>query len=73
MFTEMSITMMFTMMILGVMAIGGAVIFVTCKVQDRPKCTRCGTHHPKANLVEFLTVPMCEPCENIAQYYNNQR
>lgn len=73
MFTEMSITMMFVVMMSSVLAIGGIAILMVCKIQDRPKCTRCGAHHPKANLVKFLTVDMCEPCMNIAHYYNQQR
>jgi hypothetical protein len=53
---------------IGLMFGGGVTTAIM--LQNRPRCVRCTQHKPAAELVDFLGVKMCEPCENIASYYN---
>jgi hypothetical protein len=48
----------------------GGLVMTVIKMQNRRFCTRCAKPMPDAELVEFLGVKMCEPCENIASYYD---
>ena len=38
-----------------------------------PECLRCSKRKPVWKLLKYNNLHMCEPCENIAQYYAGRR
>jgi hypothetical protein len=70
MFTPVNISMV----VLTIVILSGLTIMFAIRRQNRCFCTRCTKTMPKAKLVKFMgKFDMCEPCENIASYYNQQQ
>ena len=55
---------------LGLLAV---VAVIGIAITSGTYCTRCQKKLKKNEQVDFLGVPMCEPCENIAQFYNGRQ
>jgi hypothetical protein len=67
MFTPMNI-------ILTIVILSGLTAMLIIRRQNRCRCIRCTKAMPKEKLVKFMgQFDMCEPCENIASYYNQQQ
>ena len=63
----------YIVVVLLAIAATGGIIFVWNQYYYT-HCTRCTKKMLKTQTVSFLGVAdMCEPCENIASYYNQQQ
>ena len=65
-----SITTMTIVLLTTVIGLGATVILTAVWQQNRPRCARCEQTKPKSKLMKFYSADMCEPCHNIASYYN---